>query len=341
ILEQGLVKADSEAELDAKASAAYRAFRAENFHTFWRIENIVRWIRDLLLRSKYSKANNRQNPRVRFLGLWDTVAAYGTPIEEMTRGISQWIWPWQLPSCRLDARVQRACHALAIDDERTTFHPVLWDERQEKALLPSQDGKSYLRDERVSQVWFAGVHSNVGGGYPDDSLSQISLVWIMQEARLAGVRFKSVPAASPQTVDHPATAQDKDGRLYDPRSGLGGNYRYRPGNILDLSKDLLSRGGAEILPKIHESVLQRIKNNAHLYAPKGLPARYQIVTTNGEVLAPGNNTYENANQAAARADIQEKVWNLIWLRRIVYFTTVGVSIYLAGFPLARSLPASD
>jgi uncharacterized protein (DUF2235 family) len=341
ILEQGLVKADSEAELDVKAKAAYRAFRADNFHTFWHLEDIARWIRDLVLRSNYSKETNRQNPNVRFLGLWDTVAAYGMPIEEWARGISQWIWPWQLPSSRLDSRVQRACHALAIDDERTTFHPVLWDERQEKPLLPRQDGKCYLHDERISQVWFAGVHSNVGGGYPDDSLSQVSLVWIMQEAGRAGVRFKSAAAASPQTVEHPPTAQDKDGRLYDPRSGLGGYYRYGPRNILELCKDLLSREGGEVLPKIHESALQRIKNNAHLYAPKGLPQRYQVVDANGVVLAPENNPYEKPEQSRARANIQEEVWNLIWLRRIVYFTTVGVSVYLAGFPLARALPATD
>lgn len=335
--------ASSEAELHAKAKAAYRAFRAENFHTFWRIENVVRRIRDFILRSNYSKADNRQDPTVRFLGLWDTVAAYGTPIEEMTRGISQWLWPWQLPSCNLDSRVKRACHALSIDDERTTFHPVLWDERKEKPLSPRADGKCHLGDERISQVWFPGVHSNVGGGYPDDSISQMSLIWIMSEAHDNGngIRFKSLTEANPQTFEHPRTVQDKDGRIYDPRAGLGGYYRYGPRNISELCKVLLSRGNGEVLPKIHESVFKRIKNNAHLYAPKGLPERYQIVTGEGEVLALDKNPYEDAKQAQARANIQEKVWNFIWLRRIVYFLTVGVSIYLLAFPLARARPAAD
>jgi uncharacterized protein (DUF2235 family) len=98
IAEQGLVVATSESELHAKAKAAYRAFRADNFHTFWRIETVVRRTRDLILRSNYSKDDNRRDVNIRFLGLWDTVAAYGTPIDEMTRGISQWLWPWQLPS---------------------------------------------------------------------------------------------------------------------------------------------------------------------------------------------------------------------------------------------------
>ena len=50
------------------------------------------------------------------------------------------------------------------DDERYTFHPVLWNERGA--------GDS----ERITQVWFAGMHSDVGGGYPDSGLSMIPLV---------------------------------------------------------------------------------------------------------------------------------------------------------------------
>src|SRR5262245_36517475 len=78
ILEQGLVAADSEAELDSRAAAAYRQFRKDNFHTYWRVEDIVRGIRDL--GSTYSKDDNRHDVTIRFLGLWDTVAAYGMPI---------------------------------------------------------------------------------------------------------------------------------------------------------------------------------------------------------------------------------------------------------------------
>ncbi len=343
ILEQGIIRADSEAELDRKARAAYRDFRRRNFHTFWRFpEAIARWLRDrvvgIFVKDDYSKDKNFHDAKIQFIGLWDTVAAYGMPIEEMTRGISQWIFPLLLPECRLDKRVVRACHALSIDDERTTFHPVLWDERYEEPLRPRDDGKRYLVDERISQVWFAGVHSNVGGGYPDDSLAQIPLIWIMSEAEYAGLAFKQIPEASPQTLGHPLTAEDKDGRLYDPRSGLGGYYRYGPRNLFELGKEMLARKGGKAIPKIHESVLQRIKNNAHLYAPKGLPAEYDIVASSGEVLPSVENPYESPAQAHARANIQEKAWNTIWLRRIVYFLTVGVSVYLAAFPLLKALP---
>ena len=339
IMEQGLIRAKSEAELDSKAIAAYRDFRRRNFHTFWKFpEAIARWLRDLVVGTKYSKDGNYQGAKVRFLGLWDTVAAYGMPVEEMTRGISQWLFPLLLPSCDLHKRVVRACHALSIDDERTTFHPTLWDESDEEPLKPRADGKRYLVDERISQVWFAGVHSNVGGGYPDDSLAQIPLIWIMSEAANAGLRFKSHPEASPQTLGHPQTAEDKDGRIYDPRSGLGGYYRYGPRDLAALGKGLLSRKGSAGLPRIHESVLARIKNNAHLYAPKGLPAEYELVTQSGEVLPAAQNPYETPEQAVFRVRIQEKVWNTIWLRRIVYFLTVAATIYLVIFPLMRALP---
>ena len=103
----------------------------------------------------------RNVPVIRFLGLWDTVAAYGLPVDEMTRGVSQWLWPLEIPSHTLHSSVVRACHALSLDDERTTFHPVLWDERDEA----SHAGTSRLTtSERLTQIWFVGVHANVGGG---------------------------------------------------------------------------------------------------------------------------------------------------------------------------------
>src|SRR5262249_129216 len=148
-----------------------------------RPERWARGLRNRLIGRKHDLRNNRRDVNIRFLGLWDTVAAYGMPVEEMTLGISNWIWPLMLPEQRLHGSVQRACNAPSIDDERTTFHPVLWDERNEVPLRPHANGRRCLHNERISQVWFAGVHSNVGGGYPEDALAQIPLTWIMREAQ--------------------------------------------------------------------------------------------------------------------------------------------------------------
>ena len=221
LFNQGLVSYTTEAELHKKAKAAYRGFRRENFHSIWRIEEIFRLLRDLFVPSGYNKADNRPVASVRFLGLWDTVAAYGLPIEEMTRGVNLWIWPLELPERELCKDVRRACHALSLDDERTTFHPVLWNERGEVPAQPDENGVRHTKDERISQVWFAGVHSNVGGGYPDDSLAHIPLCWMLDEAIACGLRYKVSPPWDPDALKKALSARDKDGRLYDFTPGHG------------------------------------------------------------------------------------------------------------------------
>ena len=339
ILDQGLVQGTNEIELDRLATAAFQDYRRRRYHTVW-------WeilSKDHVIPPSKTAPNNRPVNKIRFLGLWDTVAAYGLPIDEMTRGVNRWIWPLELPSRVLDPRVQRACHALALDDERTTFHPVLWDESAQ--VPPDPDQERDLSDERISQVWFSGMHSNVGGGYPDDSLARIPQYWIMTEAQKCGLRFKSTPNADPDSMINTRAGRDKDGRLYDSRSGLGSYYRYGPRKLAELCSEKLSNKlGDGVLvrtPKIHESVLKRVQNNAHPCAPLGIPAQYDVVTEQGTVLPPANNPYESLDASQARAKVQERVWNTVWTRRIFYFLTVLTSAALLIFPLLRSRPASD
>ena len=348
ILNQGLVSADNEAELDRKARAAYRQYRRERFHTYWRIEDMFRAIRDVFLPKDYDKTDNRAVHRIRFVGVWDTVAAYGLPLDEMTRGVSRWIWPLELPSHTLDLeRVTRACQALALDEERTTFHPELWNERTIAPPSPEPDKIRLIAEEQISQVWFAGVHSNVGGGYPDDALAYIPFVWMITEARRCGLRFKSdqgSPPADPDTFKNAISMRDKDGRIYDPRKGLGGYYRYGPRKLIELCNFRSSRKDDDEVyiarPKIHESVFKRIANRAHAYAPVGLPAVYDVVTDDGMILTPGQHGFETDAAALARADAQEHVWNEVWKRRIVYFATVGATVWLFAYPLLRTIPRS-
>src|SRR5262245_43732501 len=154
IASQGLVCYDNnERNLHRYALASYRAFR-KNYRTIWRIETPLRAVRDFLLQTPYGQFKRMDAPRIRFLGLWDTVAAYGLPIKEMTRFYSLWIWPFEMLDGELLHNVERACHALSIDDARTTFHPILWSELQERPVAPESDGRCYTRAERVSQVWF-------------------------------------------------------------------------------------------------------------------------------------------------------------------------------------------
>ena len=72
ILNQGLVSAQDEAELDKKAHAAYRQYRRERYHTVLRVEDVFRWFRDLFLPKDYDKADNRPVTR-------SASSASGTP----------------------------------------------------------------------------------------------------------------------------------------------------------------------------------------------------------------------------------------------------------------------
>ncbi len=352
ILNQGLVSAQNEAALDKKAHAAYRQYRRERYHTIWHIEDFFRAMRDLFLPKDYDKADNRQVGKIRFVGVWDTVAAYGAPLDEMTRGISKWIWPLELPTHTLNReRITRACQALALDEERTTFHPELWNERVVPPGEFDPDKERFIKDEQISQVWFAGVHSNVGGGYPDDALAYIPFVWMITEAQRSGLKFKSdaaappSPPADPDTFKNAISKRDKDGRIYDPRKGLGGYYRYGPRKLVQLCNAQYSKKeDDEVLierPKIHESVFRRIDNHAHAYAPVGLPPAYDVVKDNGAIVTPDQYGFESGNDAKARADTQEHVWNEIWKRRIVYFATVGATVWLLAFPLISGAQRAD
>jgi uncharacterized protein (DUF2235 family) len=351
VLDQGLVSFTSESDLEAKAADAYRKYRARHYKTKTGIERLFRKIRDLFLRFSTKHTRPRPVQSIRFLGLWDTVAAYGLPVDEMTRGVSRYLWPLELPNRRLDlARVKRACHALALDDERTTFHPVLWDEspaRDPAGGAPQPinpvNYPRLTRDEKLTQVWFAGVHSNVGGGYPDDSLSGISLNWMIEEALDCGLQFK------PEALALLRTRQDKDGRLYDSRTGFSGYYRYGPRSVEDLSTRFSDdpRDCVTIArPKIHDSVFARIGVGAHSYAPISLPKTYDVVRKNTDgryqVEKPSYSTCEDAQSAVDRYDRQERLsWVGVWRGRALYFLTVIASVHLLVYPLQSTLTQAD
>lgn len=348
VVNQGIVKFESESDLHRRAKAAYRAYRRDRYHSVLHIESIFRGLRDMSIAAKnrlrghkpYSRDDNIHPEAIRFIGLWDTVAAYGLPIEEMTHGVSQWLWPLELPDRTLNKRVKRACHAVALDDERTTFHPVLWTEKGEPSGAADEEGRRFIKDERICQVWFAGAHSNVGGGYPDDSLACVALYWMMREAFGAGVRFKSLPTdppSLPSSLREVLAARDKDGRLYDSRQGMGGYYRYGPRKLALLCDMQFSRRKDDCvkiaLPKVHTSALERNFNGAHSYAPIGLPERYAVVNDAGTILDNAENQFETPEHAKRRAQGQEHAWNLVWWRRVVYFLTVAASLHLVFFPL--------
>ena len=173
-------------ELYRLSAWAYREYRKKFDHTRGLV-GPARAARDAIFRipedarglPRYDRSRNHQPGTIDidFVGVWDTVDAYGMPVDELADGIDEWVWPLTMRDAILPPQVKRACHVLALDDERNTFHPVLWDETNEDANI-----STHVSDERLSQVWFAGMHANVGGGYADDALAYVSLKWMTEQA---------------------------------------------------------------------------------------------------------------------------------------------------------------
>ena len=336
LMSEGIVPYDgSERDLHRAANAAYRSFRKKRGGALF--ERVVHALSSLLGRDYDSRANFPP-PTIKFVGLWDTVSAYGLPIAEMTKFFSLVVWSFDLAGTRLDKRVLRACHAISLDEERTTFRPLLWTEAGEESSSPAPDGFRYTRDERISQVWFAGVHSNVGGGYPDDALAHIPLRWMMKEAADCGLRFKAEP--NPFSMRQLCSIADKDGRLYNSRSGLAVSYRYGPRKLSELcnARSAADYGSVEIdTPKIHHTVFERMLAGAFPYAPLGLPSKYDVVTGEGRI-QEGQNAYETLEQSEGREIRQEIVWNRVFLRSIIYVTTFAAAAALVLYPFFHHAP---
>jgi uncharacterized protein (DUF2235 family) len=366
IASEGLIRSDNEAELQRKTTAAYRHFR-EAFlprRLQWPTK-LARRLRNLVTSAwhrRYDPAENRR-PHIRFVGVWDTVAAYGGPIVEITRAVDNWFFPLSMPDYCLDVRVQCARHALAIDDERDAFHPLLWDEVHEAKLI--EDGA--VDRDRLQQVWFTGMHADVGGGYPDESLSYVSLLWMMEQAERAGLRTLTV------IKDRILALASSFGPLHDSRAGVGAYYRYQPrrisawldpvdGQTLGLRDPAITdrRGRSRGLLRsvsVHESVINRIATGTDRYAPITLPETFAIVPPQeqGENAPQADSQTDRSSQprsvarpmvdpavrvrlqdaeaGALRSAAVESVWDFVWCRRITYFVTLAATLLLVALPL--------
>ena len=195
------------------------------------------------------------------------------------------------------------------------------------------------------------MHANVGGGYPDDALSYVSLKWLVEQATDAsrGMQLLFVP----ELIQSHTRKADPLGRLYDSRSGLKGYYRYNPRRVEWLTNGQVHESGFRQgtwprpfpavtvpRPKIHESVFKRIASAPEAYAPIVLPQRYAVVMDDGRIVEGDENPYEHSLAAARRADAQEAAWDLVWRRRVVYFAVVAVSLWLLLRPFLPGAQAA-
>ncbi len=300
---------ENEKALDKAARKNYNAYRSR-----FKAGLLTRAIRAFVGRT--DPVSPRHLPEIEFIGVWDTVDAYGFPIDEIAMAWNTLVYPIYFPDHKLSKKVRKACHALSVDDERHTFHPVLWDESDETDPV------------RIEQVWFPGVHSDVGGGYPRQALSLVALDWMIEKAAASSEADGSpglhlLPRCREEFEKH----ADWHGPQHDSRAMAAAYYRYKPRNLEALCND--AKSGVRIhRPRIHRSVMERIAGNVVPYAPTGLPGDYEVAATRGE--AP---VYETPEGMKERQQAMQTALKVVKRRRGLYFALLFTTLGYLASPL--------
>ena len=380
IASQGIIDpktAKDERDLDRLISAAYRKFRSGHFTPSF-LSVFLRPLRDAILRgwqklqgyTLYDRMKNHAYPPeqpnddlITFVGIWDTVDAYGLPVDELTRAWDRVVWPLTFRDRNLSPRVKRACHALALDERRESFEPTLWNE--ENAPLEGN-----IDATRIAQVWFAGVHSNIGGGYPDDGLSLVAFNWVLDESeRFDGLSYLK------EERERFANQADRFGPLYDSRKGFGNVFRYAPRNLdrlcreerpglanwikkqlgagtvgtwfkqFDFIGEVETNAVKIVKPKIHHTVFERITGSGNGYAPINIPNDYALVDKEGAIIDLQSESPQPLPESAAAAKTRRRnqsyTWNKVWLRKLLYYATFVFGLIFLFYPYLRGTDSND
>jgi uncharacterized protein (DUF2235 family) len=198
--------------------------------------------------------------RIRFLGLFDTVKSVG------------WIYdPVSIPYTTNNNIVDFVRHAVSIDERRCFFRQNLWS--------PEHSDKTDLKE-----VWFAGVHSDIGGGYPPEEarLARVARRWMMGEALSSGLNFdpnRSIEELGPAGE----VADDCIAAMHDSMTGAWNFAEWAPRLVwsgADEKRHLqigamppFGSPNPRFIPEnafIHRSVEQRLRRMAD-YRPPNLP----------------------------------------------------------------------
>jgi len=145
---------------------------------------------------QFRRAYSWHPVRIKFIGVWDTVGALGIPAGPL-RSLGR--RRFEFHDVALSRSVDHAYQAVAIDEKRGLFKPTLWEQNPEAV------------SQVLEQVWFPGVHMDVGGGYNESGLSDLAFLWMKEKAEeAAGLAF--------DTRYIETFVRDSLGRLHDSRS---------------------------------------------------------------------------------------------------------------------------
>jgi len=144
------------------------------------------------------------------VAVWDTVGSLGIPGDWGRLVIPK---NYHFHDVELGKHIRVALHAMAIDEKRSAFSPTLWVKKI---------GEAPPQNQIVEQVWFPGVHSNVGGSYDDCGLSDITLDWMAKRvAKHTGLKLDN---AALKSQISPAV----DGRGYESRTKIYFSSHFYP-----------------------------------------------------------------------------------------------------------------
>ncbi|OIW32977.1 hypothetical protein CONLIGDRAFT_568985 [Coniochaeta ligniaria NRRL 30616] len=142
--------------------------------------------------------------KVKAVGVWDTVGSLGIPqiswLPKLSIGAAS--KEYRFYDTNLSDRIEHAFQALALDEHRPPFSPAVWER--------SSDNK---HTTELRQVWFPGNHGNVGGGWQDAGIANMSLAWMMDQLASVGVEFDEATIARLATAVAEAQAASKQNRL--------------------------------------------------------------------------------------------------------------------------------
>jgi len=174
---------------------------------------------------------------IEFLGVWDTVGALGVPVG-LFSGLNK---KYAFHKVVLSPSVKGSFHALAIDERRKAFAPTLWS--------PDQP----LSKDKLEQRWFAGVHSNIGGGYDQDGLANVALHWLKDKAKTFGLE-----------CDETFLGNYEGEYWHTLENTMKGKYRLLGKYGRPIGK---TKNGNET---VDETAIRRYKEKFEGYAPKNL-----------------------------------------------------------------------
>lgn len=153
--------------------------------------------------------NQKRETPIHFIGVWETVGALGVPDDLEIFNIFDNKKKWEFHNVSLGNSIKHARHAMALDEIRSSFSVCRWENTSQ-------------HDDAI-ELWFPGVHSDVGSGYPNCDLSNGALKWMMKESANVGLEFRD---SIEQTIKN-----DPLGVMHNSYRGASAKLRSRPRNI--------------------------------------------------------------------------------------------------------------